>query len=957
MSRFNMNWAILVLLFIFIGCKSNQSNLQELKPWHSAGNKSVDEYYTTDFMTYQLPREMVKLNENWTFNFFPEEADDKSFASMNFDDSKWSAISIPHSYQNYETTRQEHPFIMNASEEKKSFFRAKGGKGDVKYWYYGWGYYRKNFTVEELAKNERIFVEFEGVMKYCKVYLNGKYLGEHKGGFNAFYFDITDFITVGKENVLAVAVNNRLNDKHRIPPMQSGNQTHSGGIYRDVKLVKKSDVYIPFQGSAAHEGGTFITVPRLDENSADVNVRTWIKNDQKDKTAVELVTKIESPERVIIAEQRSSVEVASKENKELTQLFQNIENPIRWSVDSPQQYKVISEVFVDGKKVDYYESPLGFRTFAWDYTDNWGILNGKKIHIHGTNRTQCFPWVNNAIPDWMDVMDMRDVKFGQDHNFIRPNIHANKPLIHDLFDQWGVMVNLSSPMIKNIDFDEEVQKQMVTEAIRRHRNRPSIVMYSTGNETNDGADSKWIHEEDSTRIITARHVHGGEGDYVDHTDANMDMENLLRCTVRGWTHDDVFDINPSNNQHTGNEEFQHKQARVMGGSQRGRIDMHNGNMWMYCDDGAIRVYKHAPLKWVNPKGWVDVYRVPKYLYFLWQAHYHEEPMVFIHQHFWQEKYVGEQKDIIVDSNCDEVELFVNGESKGKLQLNAENFHTGTFKGVDIEEGELKAVATRGKEKVETIVKMAKKPAALKLTASHQQIDALRSSVVMLTVDARDENGIQVQAFNQPLKWSVSGPAKLIAPEKWTTDIHKRSDNSGVWYIAAPVANFIRSTGKPGTIKVKVESEGLLSAEVELEAIGVMETSSFVSQPRLSNTGRKEVEWKAALKEVKEENASLRMNYIFKDIQLTPGNALKSDKAYFQNLILKENPQLKKHPKLVGGIANNFAQHVSKKAGLLVNDDYNFMVDQVNEYLKLFPVEGKKKMSQKQLQMLTKLSNE
>jgi len=954
---------IALCFLLFTQCSSNNENrIQELSPWQDAGDKNVVSEYTSDYMQYQQPRKMEKLNEDWTFNFFPEENEDNNFAKMNFDDSQWMAISIPHSYQNYEVTKQVHPFIMNASETKKSFFRAKGGMGNVSYWYYGWGYYRKHFTLKKKLNTDRIFIEFEGVMKYCKVYLNGQYLGEHKGGFNAFYFDVTDKIEANKDNILTVAVNNRLNDKHRIPPMQSGNQTHSGGIYRDVKLVVKNDVYIPFQGSHKHEGGTFITTPRIDKKSADVNVKTWVKNDKNTPIGIKLVSKILSPAQKIIHQQTTNSQIKPQEITQVNQLIKNITSPQLWSVDNPILYKLISEIWLDNKKVDVLESPLGFRTFEWDYTDNWGVLNGKKIHIHGTNRTQCFPWLNNAIPDWIDVMDIRDVKYGQDHNFIRPNIHANKPLIHDLFDQWGILVNLSSPMIKNIDFDEDVQKQMVTEAIRRHRNRPSIVMYSTGNETNDGADSQWIHDEDSTRIISARHVHAGQGKYVTHDHTNMDMENLLRCTVRGWTDDDVFGTNPKENQHTGNEEFQHKQARVWDGSQRGRIDMHNGNMWMYSDDGAIRVYKDCPLKWVNPKGWVDAYRVPKYLYFLWQAHYHKEPMAFIHPHYWQEKYLGQNKDIIVDSNCEKVELIANGESYGTQYPSKENFYTLTFKNVKIQKGELKVIAKSNGKTITRILKMNNKATHLKARSSHQEIDALKSSIAMITVDARDDNGIQVQAFNKPLKWSISGPAKLIAPEHWHTDIDKRSDNSGVWYIAAPVSTLIRSTGKEGIITLKVESEGLKSAEIKIKATRKNHESGILLQPKLTNTERKEVEWKAAFIESENQDHILKMKYIFKDIQLKPNQNLSHYIARFEKLIVSENPKLKANKELIKAIANNFAMHVSKKAGLLVNDDYNFMADQVNEYLEiLFRIQESKqhdsKLIQKKIQLFNKINKE
>jgi hypothetical protein len=930
----------LLFLFIILSCKNEIIVNQELKPWHSVGNKKIVKNLLTDHLNYQSPRKMIKLNEDWTFNYFPSEIETNKYAQNQFDDSKWSVISIPHSYQNYETTKQEHPFILNASEEKKSYFKGSiGGIGNRSYWYYGWGYYRKKFNLIKKKEDERYFIEFEGVMKYCKVYFNGKYLGDHKGGFNAFYYDITNLIKEGEENIIAVSVNNRLNDKHRIPPMQSGNQTHSGGIYRDVKFVVKKDIYIPFQGSHKHEGGHFIKPKLPNKGKPNVSFCTWIKNSSNSNVEVLLKNKIIDMYNHIVAENQINKNIKANTIGNVNSSFNELNNIKIWNLESPYLYVLKTEVWHNNKLKDSYSSSFGFRNFRWDYKDNWGVLNGKKIHIHGTNRTQCFPWVNNAIPDWIDIMDIKDIIFGQNHNFIRPNIHANKTLIHDLFDQWGILVNLSSPMIKDIDFDEDVQKQMVTEAIRRHRNRPSIVMYSTGNETNDGADSKWIYEEDSSRIITARHVHKGQGKYVTHTDENMDMENLLRCTVRGWTNSDIFSLNPEHNQHTGNEEFQHKQARIMGGSQRGRIDMHNGNMWMYCDDGAIRVYKHCPLKWVNPKGWVDVYRVPKYLYFLWQAHYHDKPMAFIHPHYWQEKYIGQKKDIIVDSNCEMVELFVNGKSYGKKRLSKQNFHSTTFKNVKVERGTINVMGENDTIKINNSLKMATAPTKLRIKASHSTIEAKRSSIVMLTVDAVDNNGTQVQEFTKELNWEIEGKGKFIAPKKWKTDINKRSENSGVWYITTPISNFVRSTGEEGEIKIKVSAQGLKSAEISILSKKYNNKNNVITEPTYSNKNREEVKWKEALIEKEDFVNYTKLNHWYNDIKVDVNKSTQNLKEYFMNFLKEKNPSFK-DKKIIKKISVAFTKHVKKKNGLLVNDDYNFIIDKTNLYLKSIK-QGKK----------------
>jgi len=251
-----------------------------------------------------------------------------------------------------------HPFIYNASER------------DDPYWWYGWGYYREKFSIDKSLQDKKVFVEFDGVQKYSKVYLNGKYLGDHKGGFTSFYFDLTDNIKWDSENVLVVIVSNRRNDIYRIPPMTAGNWNVYGGIYRDVRLVIKNRVYIPYQGSYKHEGGTFVTTPRVTNESADVKVITWVKNETGKIQTVELQTTVVSPEGNIITGESEEKEISSGALVKYDQFFSDISNPFLWSPQHPNLYSVRSKVIVDGKITDEYISPLGFRYFHWDYENN-----------------------------------------------------------------------------------------------------------------------------------------------------------------------------------------------------------------------------------------------------------------------------------------------------------------------------------------------------------------------------------------------------------------------------------------------------------------------------------------------------------------------------------------------------------------------------------------------------------
>ncbi len=207
------------------------------------------------------------IDSQWTFNYFPGTGSGKGYEAPGFDDSTWPVISIPHTWNTYETTGELHPFIRNVSETDNPF------------WWMGWGWYRKHFSVNAEYSDRKVFIEFEGVQKYCKVWLNGKYLGDHKGGYGSFDFDISSVVKPGEDNLLAVAVNNRQKDEFKIPPMAPGEFGVYGGIHRDVTLILKDKLFIPMQGSASHEGGTYVTTPQVSNKEGVVRVQTWVKND------------------------------------------------------------------------------------------------------------------------------------------------------------------------------------------------------------------------------------------------------------------------------------------------------------------------------------------------------------------------------------------------------------------------------------------------------------------------------------------------------------------------------------------------------------------------------------------------------------------------------------------------------------------------------------------------------
>lgn len=863
------------------------------------------------------PRLVKTINSDWTFNYFSSGEADLDIAMPDFDDSEWKAVALPHTWSTYETTREIHPFIYNASER------------DDPYWWYGWGYYRKKFRIDKSLKNKKVFIEFDGVQKYAKVFLNGVYIGDHKGGFTSFYFDLTPQIVWGSDNFLVVMVSNRRNDVHRIPPMNAGNWNVYGGIYRDVRLLIKNQIHIPFQGSYKHEGGTFITTPVVTHESADVRVRTWIKNDLGSPQLVELETSIIDPSGEEILKKTDCKTIASEIPEEFNQYFKNLINPELWSPDNPVLYKVVSKVLVNGRLVDEYSSPLGFRYFHWDYENDDLYLNGKKINILGTNRHQEYPWLGDAHPKWIARMDMNDIKYNLGHNFMRLTHYPNDKYLYQLADSFGIIMVEEVPNIKSIDFSEEVQEQNVREMIRRDRNHPSIFFWSMGNETTDAADSKWAIEEDTTRII---HLRKGEqgGDYIDHTHENLDMENLLRVTIRGWfDQDDAppgINSTPENGQHSSNETWQHEMARIGDGSVRGLLG-DNCMSWLYEDHGADREYLNCILKHINPKGWVDMYRQPKYLYWLTKANYTDIPVVFIHPHFWREKYLGQEKNIQVDSNCEELELYVNGKSAGIKYPQRDSFNTVTFKNILVEKGSINAVGRKDGKEYYHIIGMPG-PAAKIIAYSRQKvIKADRSGIAIIFVDILDKDGNQVFDASNTLEWTVSGPADLVGPGIYESDIMKHEQMEGTGYTVVPVANLIRSTNIPGKIKITISSEGLESAELIITSVKPDDKVSWLKERSLSDKGRSSVkrinEYKPDFNEIPLTILPLRENYALN------GKTVKELIPELRSFIAERNFGDYRKYKAFNYLLEALALRLESMNGYLIADDFNFYIDQFN----------------------------
>ncbi len=435
----------------------------------------------------KYPRVSKIINSDWTFNYFPKETSNKGYESAALDDSRWSAISIPHTWNTFETTGEFEPYYENTDEN------------DNTYWWTGWGWYRKYFSLNNMYSGRKVFIKFEGVQNYCKVWINGNYLGEHKGGNNVFCFDISGQVKYGEDNVVAVAVNNPPSGEVTLPLTFSDKQTFYGGIFRDVSLIIQNKLYIPVQGLSDQEGGTFITTPKASEKDGIVRIQTWVKNDNPEKKNCTLRSTIFDSSGNVVQVIKTDAVINAGQLFRFDQTGKPVMNPHLWSPENPYLYKVLSEV-IDGKQVqDEFISMFGFRKFKWDSKENLLDLNSKKIALQGSVFQVEYPWLGNAISGWISEKDIREQKEIRQNSYVKISNYSSENIIVERASGSGMIIEMESSGKGSTVENQQNLIQMV----RRFRNNPAIIFWKSGSNSDVIADSRTILAEDTTRIVNA----------------------------------------------------------------------------------------------------------------------------------------------------------------------------------------------------------------------------------------------------------------------------------------------------------------------------------------------------------------------------------------------------------------------------------------------------------------------
>jgi len=411
-------------------------------------------------------RETIKFTNDWKFTL----GDSEEFKNPGFDDSGWRVLNLPHDWSIEGEFSKDNP--------------ASPGGGALPG---GIGWYRKTFKVAETDKDKLIFIDFDGVYQKSEVWINGQYLGMRPYGFSSFRYDLTPHLKIGSENVLAVKVNNA---------EQPNSRWYSGsGIYRNVWLIKTGKVFID-------HWGTFISTPEVNKEEAQVVIKTIIKNQAGVKGDLKFKTNILDPtgKSVIHAETKS--EPWDSDSAEFTHDIK-IDNPALWSIENPQMYKAVTEVYFNGKLTDTYETPFGIRYFNFDAEEGFS-LNGEHVKILGVCQHHDLGCLGSAINTRALERQLEILK-AMGCNSIRTSHNPPAPELLDLCDKMGFIVQDETFDMwrkKKTPYDysryfPEWHERDLTDHILRDRNHPSVMMWSIGNEVLE----QWQHVDTDTISI------------------------------------------------------------------------------------------------------------------------------------------------------------------------------------------------------------------------------------------------------------------------------------------------------------------------------------------------------------------------------------------------------------------------------------------------------------------------
>lgn len=408
---------------------------------------------------YSQSRRTFTINNDWAFYKGNLDSSKINFiqAPTNKMDVNWQTVNIPHTWNN-----------IDATDDTPGYYR-------------GVGWYKKAMFIEVNAdKDAKTLIYFEGVNQVTDLYVNGQWVGQHKGGYSRFHFDVTKFLKYGTQNTFAVKVDNSHNVD--VPPL-SADFTFFGGIYRDVFLIKLNDVHFSMDDYSS--SGVYISTPEVSKIQAKVQVKSILNNETSVNKSVRITTKILNKDGQVVLTTNKKVKLKKNEKSKEVTAELLIKNPLLWSPDNPYLYTVNTQIKDSNTGIVLDESlePLGLRWYKFD-PDKGFFLNGEYLKLIGTNRHQDFLNKGNALTDEMPIRDIRLLK-EMGGNFLRISHYPQDPTVLEMCDRLGILTSIEIPIVNAITESKAFTDNsllMINEMVKQNYNHPSLIIWAYMNE-------------------------------------------------------------------------------------------------------------------------------------------------------------------------------------------------------------------------------------------------------------------------------------------------------------------------------------------------------------------------------------------------------------------------------------------------------------------------------------------
>jgi beta-galactosidase len=778
--------------------------------------------------------------EGVTLNFDPDwkfiKADPPGASAAEFDDSGWTSVSLPHTYNDIDTFDD---------------WSIPGHVGEMNLWS-GRTWYRKTFILPEAFRGKKIFIEFEAVRQIAEVYLNGRLLGVGKTGFIPFGFDLTPYLSFGgARNVLAVMADNRFTPETDMAKIiltdLPWNSPHwhpaHGGIYRNVYLHVTDPLHISLPlYSFLETAGPYVYATEISGNAARVNLEVPVQNERTSDTNAELVATVFDGDGKTVLELKQSGAIATRSHADF-HVSGVLERAQLWEPAHPYLYRVVCSLRIGGREVDSREIPLGIRTVRWDAGTGF-YINGHHLKLHGWGQkpTDEWPGLGAALPDWMHFFTLALMK-DAGGNFVRWGHCAGAEAMIEASDRLGIIVEQPG-----VDGEGDarggawtIRAAAFRDMIVYFRNHPSILIWEGGNQKVSHDHARELRgymdrfDPHGGRAYAHRRADETTAEFMDIGIGTEGGREIARLPVVEGEYDREEsprrvwdDFSPPNfgypeakgqtydltsEQYAVNQVSQYV-AKV------GAENHSGGANWIFSDStSGGRVATEV----ARAGGEVDGVRLPKEAYYVCRTMFRDDPQVHIIGHWTYP--AGTRKTVYVTSNAADVELFVNGRSLGHGKVS--DRYLFTFPDVAWEAGEIRAVAYAGGKPVATQSMHTAGPAvALRMTpiTGPGGLHADGSDIALIDVEAVDAKGDRCPTFQQRVDFEMEGPG--VWRGGYNSGKIKSTNNTYLDLEAGVNRVAVRATRVAGVITVRVQGQGLRPASVAIPSAPVKVENGF-----------------------------------------------------------------------------------------------------------------------------------